>query len=241
MQMGSNLTLPAGPVRVTLRWAGGTAGIPDVDASALLLQSSGVVATDADFVFYNQPEHPSGAVRVVARATATEYPIDVNPARLPATTDRVVVAASATGGTFGQVPGLEVVVTELTGGAVVATFAMHATEETAFVCAEIYRRGDTWKFRAVGQGYASGLAGLARDFGISTAESPAAAPPPAAPPPAATPPPVVTPFPAAAPPPAAAPAAPAVAPPAAPPSAPPAAPRVPAGNALDLDAPWPPR
>ncbi|CAM5435190.1 hypothetical protein SANTM175S_10055 [Streptomyces antimycoticus] len=85
--------------------------------------------------------------------------------------DTVVLAASADGGTFGQVPGLHIRVLDAAGGAELARFdSEDATVETAFVLGELYRRQGAWKFRAVGQGYESGLAGLATDFGISVDE-----------------------------------------------------------------------
>lgn len=224
MQMGGNISLSGAPVRASLRWTGGP-GVPDVDASALLLQATGSVASDADFVFYNQPQHPSGGVRLIGKVAGPPAAdqIDIDFGRLPAGTERVVLAASATGGTFGQVPGLELMLSDVATGAVIAEFAMGADAETAFVCAELYRRNDAWKFRAIGQGYASGLAGLANDFGIHTGDTPAAVPPPP-PPPAAAAPSLDLSGPA--------PAAPAA----------PAASRIfRADKALDLDAPWPPR
>lgn len=183
MSMGGNLPVEAAVVRATLRWAAG-AGVPDVDASALLLQGSGKVAADDDFVFFNQPQHPSGAVRHLGKAPGAQASdsLEVKLAALPASVERVVLAASADGGTFGQVPGLELVISDAAAGADIVRFAMRASDETAFLSGELYRRGPGWKFRAVGQGYASGLAGLATDFGISVDE-PAAAPAPPPPPP----------------------------------------------------------
>ena len=102
----------------------------------------------------------------------------------------VVLAASADGGTFGQVPGLRVRVLDAASGAEIARFdSEDATVETAFVLGELYRRQGGWKFRAIGQGYGSGLAGLATDFGISVDEpQQRAAPTPTAPaPPPPTP------------------------------------------------------
>jgi stress response protein SCP2 len=203
---GANVSLDAEAVRVTLSWAAGP-GIPDVDASALLLQDTGKVASDDDFVFYNQPQHTSGAVRHVGKSGGNDT-VEVRLRELPASIERVALAASSDGGSFGQVPGLRVTVSDLASGAELAGFAMSATDETAFVSGELYRRGGGWKFRAVGQGWADGLAGLATDFGISVAEDePAAAPPaqPSAPPPAPfTPPPPPPPAAAAPPPPPAA-------------------------------------
>jgi stress response protein SCP2 len=167
---GANLPLPANAVRVELSWSGG-AGVPDVDASALLLRDNGKVADDSDFVFYNQPAHPSGAARHVGK-TGTRDVIEVDLAGLPTQVERVVLAASVDGGTFGKVPNLRLNVADLAGGAQLVEFPMTATDETAFVTGELYRRAGQWKFRAVGQGYARGLAGLATDFGISVEDEP---------------------------------------------------------------------
>ena len=197
MSMGSNIPIPANAVRATLRWTAG-AGVPDVDASALLLEQNGEVGTDADFVFYNQPEHFSGSVRLAGKTPAPQASdtIDIDLARVPADCQRIVLAASADGGTFGQVPGLELVLSDLATGQPIAHFPMQAGNETAFLSAEIYRRDGGWKFRAVGQGYDSGLAGLADDFGVDVGEAePAPEPIAAAPPPAPpVPPPSVPPL-----------------------------------------------
>jgi tellurite resistance protein TerA len=197
--------------------------VPDADASALLLVS-GKVRSDSDFVFYNQPAHSSGAVRHEGKRNAGGQVTDallVDLARVEPAIETVVLAASADGGTFGQVPGLYIRVLDAQRGTEVARFDADATVETAFVLGEFYRRQGAWKFRAVGQGYRSGLEGLATDYGITVDEPqhtarPAAVPPapgtrvdgPPAPvgPPVTMPPPVAPPVtmppPAMAPPPA---------------------------------------
>ncbi|GCD39243.1 hypothetical protein OEIGOIKO_07073 [Streptomyces chrestomyceticus JCM 4735] len=186
MPKGSNVAVPATSVRLELGWRTGP-GTPDVDASALLLTAAGKVRDDADFVFYNQPAHASGAVRHEGKRSAGDTAADslsVDLARLEPAVERVVLAASADGGAFGQVAGLHIRVLDAGSGAELARFdSQDATAETAFVLGELYRRQGAWKFRAVGQGYATGLAGLATDFGISVEEEPPA--PPAAVPPAA--------------------------------------------------------
>ncbi|MER6786706.1 TerD family protein [Streptomyces sp. NPDC000658] len=235
MPKGSNAPVPTTALRVELGWRQGP-GVPDVDASALVL-AGGKVRSDSDFVFYNQPAHSSGAVRHEGKGGAGGRTTDsllVDLARVEPAVETVVVAASADGGSFGQVPDLYIEVRDAAQGAVVARFdSTGATVETAFVLGEFYRRQGAWKFRAVGQGYDSGLEGLATDFGITvdepqrTAEpAPPAAPAPPAPPVPQTPAPPVAPpahqsptlpaFPATVPPP------PHQAPP--PPPAPPAAP-----------------
>src|SRR3954454_2572864 len=156
MSKGANVAINAAAVRAVLSWTGGP-GVPDVDASALLLQENGRVGSDDDFTFYNQPQHPSGAARYIGKS-GTADTLEVTLAQLPASVDRVVLAASADGGTVGQVPGLHLAISDLASGATLAEFPMTATNETAFVSGELYRRGGGWKFRAVGQGYATGLA-----------------------------------------------------------------------------------
>ncbi|MFJ8716130.1 TerD family protein [Streptomyces violaceus] len=216
MLKGSNTPVPTAALRVELGWRTGP-GVPDADASALLLVS-GKVRSDADFVFYNQPAHSSGAIRHEGKRNADGRVTDallVDLTRVEPAIETVVLAASADGGTFGQVPDLYIEVQDTRNTPMARFDNPGATSETAFVLGEFYRRQGAWKFRAVGQGYSSGLEGLATEYGITVDEpqqtAPAAAPPTATPPPAAhpapTPPPVTRP--AAPPPPAAPPAAPA--------------------------------
>ncbi|MFG2587013.1 TerD family protein [Streptomyces sp. NPDC048438] len=178
MQKGTNVAVPAQAVRVELGWRT-SPGTPDVDASALLLVS-GKVRSDADFVFYNQPAHGSGAVRHEGKRTsggAVTDSLAVDFARMEPAIDRVVIAASADGGTFGRVAGLYVRIVNTADNSEIARFeSADASVETAFILGELYLRQGAWKFRAVGQGYDTGLAGLATDFGISVDE-PQQAPP----------------------------------------------------------------
>ncbi|MFF1486433.1 TerD family protein [Streptomyces sp. NPDC058319] len=183
MPKGSNTPVPTTALRVEVGRRSGP-GVPDVDASALLLAPSGKVRSDGDFVFYNQPAHTSGAVRHEGKRDAAGQVTDTlvaDLARVEAAVDRIVLAASADGGAFGQVPGLYIEVRDAAAGTVVARFdSTGASIETAFVLGEFYRRQGAWKFRAVGQGYSSGLEGLATDFGITVDEPQHAAPPPPA-------------------------------------------------------------
>ncbi|WP_327191847.1 TerD family protein [Streptomyces xinghaiensis] len=228
MRKGTNVPVPAPAVRVELGWRTGP-GVPDADASALLLQGSGKVRSDADFVFYNQPAHASGAVRHTGKRPSGDLVTDtleVDLARTEPAVETIVLAASADGGAFGQVPGLHIRVLDAASGAEIARFdSEDATVETAFVLGELYRRQGAWKFRAVGQGYDSGLEGLATDYGITVDEPGPAAAAPAAPP---VPPPAPPPAPPApAPAPAAPPSAPVHTPAPAPVPAPPAPPAAP--------------
>ncbi|MFD0209395.1 VWA domain-containing protein [Streptomyces hirsutus] len=247
MSKGSNLPVDARVVRAELAWAAG-AGVPDIDGSALLLTESGRVRDDGDLVFYNQPRHTSGAVTHLGKrsaAGAATDTVEVDLPRLEPVVERVVLCASSDGGTFGQVPGLVLRLLDAGTGAEIARFDMVAGTETAFIGGELYRRQGKWKFRAVGQGYAAGLAGLATDFGITVDDAPSAAADsttaagsttaPGATTPAAAVPPVPSAVPTTAPQPsvapaASAPASPAPVPPAVPPSVPSAAPRLTKGE-----------
>ncbi|MCZ0995552.1 TerD family protein [Streptomyces noursei] len=185
MLKGSNVPLDATAVRAVLRWTPG-AGVPDVDASALLVGPDGRVRSDEDFIFYNQPRHPSGLVRHLPkthRADALTDTIEAELTALDPSVARVVLAASSDGGPFAGVPDLRVLLYDAAApdGEPLAVFdvAPETGEETALICGELYRRGDSWKFRALGQGYESGLVGLATEFGISVDENDASGADPA--------------------------------------------------------------
>ncbi|WP_404963004.1 TerD family protein [Streptomyces sp. 147326] len=229
MTPGSNL--PLNTVRVTVD----VAAPVRLDVSALLLTADGKVRSDADFIFFNQPSGPGVSYRSGGGAAPDSITVDTGA--VPPGIERIVVTASpdAAGQSF---QGIEPTATvrNADGGAVIASFTPpQLGSETALVVVEIYLRGGVWKVRAVGQGYANGLAGIATDFGVSVEDEPApaaaAVTPPVAPappaPPAAPAPPVsyppspwlggattpTAPVTPAAPVPAAAPAAPPAAPP----------------------------
>jgi stress response protein SCP2 len=173
MVKGSNVPLDAPGVRAVLRWTPGS-GTPDVDASVLLLGQDGKVRSDADFVFYNEPRHPAGVARHLPKKRVPEGltdTVEVDLAALDAGVDRVVVAASCDGGTFRLVRDLCVLLydTSAQDRAPLLTFdvQLDTGAETALNCGELYRKDGGWKFRAVAQGYATGLVGLATEFGIT--------------------------------------------------------------------------
>ncbi|MFE1579390.1 TerD family protein, partial [Streptomyces fradiae] len=179
MTPGSNIPLSAAGVAVDV------AAPVRLDVSGLLLTAHGKVRSDADFVFYNQPAGPGVTYR--SGGGASPDAITVDTAAVPADIERIVVTASPdeAGRTF---QGVEPTATvrDAATGAVLATFTPpRLGTETALVVVEVYRRGGAWKVRAVGQGYANGLAGIATDFGVTVEEPPAA--PQAAPPRAAAP------------------------------------------------------
>ncbi|QNS06464.1 TerD family protein [Streptomyces xanthii] len=199
MLKGANIPLDATAVRAVLRWSPGQ-DVPPVDASALLLGQNGRVRSDDDFVFYNQPRHPSGKVwrlgqkRVPDGMTDT---IQADLAGIPPEISRVLLTASPDDGvSFDQVPGLRMSVYDAAAGEGAEPLAYFDIKpetgaETALICAELYRRDGGWRLRAVGEGYSSGLVGLATDFGILVDEAagpePEPEPAPQAPPASATP------------------------------------------------------
>ena len=177
MLKGSNVPLEATTVRAVLRWTPGQ-GVPDVDASALLLGPDGRVRSDEDFVFYNQPRHPSGQVWRLGKkrlADGLTDTIQTDLAGVESGVGQILVVASADGVAFDRVRDLRILLYDAAAaeGDPLAYFDIkpETGQETALICGELYRRGDGWKFRALGEGYSDGLKGLATDFGISVDES----------------------------------------------------------------------
>lgn len=175
MTPGSNIPLPTARVTVDV------AAPVRLDVSGLLLTADGKVRSDDDFIFYNQPTGPGVTYRS-GGGTAPDA-ITVDTAAVPPGIEKIVVTASpdAAGQTF---QGIEPTATvrDADTGAVLATFTPpQLGSETALVVVEIYLRNGAWKVRAVGQGYANGLAGIATDFGVSV-EEPAAPAQPVTPP-----------------------------------------------------------
>ncbi|MGP4089843.1 TerD family protein [Streptomyces sp. KR55] len=180
MLKGSNVPLEATTVRAVLRWTPGQ-GVPDVDASALLLGPDGRVRSDEDFVFYNQPRHPSGKVWRLGKKRVTEGltdTIQTDLSGVESDVSQILLVASADGVAFDCVRSLRILLYDAAApdGEPLAYFDVkpETGEETALICGELYRRGEGWKFRALGEGYSNGLKGLATDFGISVDEAEAA-------------------------------------------------------------------
>ncbi|MDJ0392760.1 AIM24 family protein [Rhodococcus sp. G-MC3] len=174
---GENVTSPSTTLTVTVE------SVAAVDVSALLLAENGRVRSDADLVFYNQPVAPG----VEYRRDSGRHVISVDCALIPPDISIVAVTASLDGTgstTFGQAGQMSTTVADASGGQFVTYRAEGLTRENALVCIEIYRRGNDWKIRAVGQGYDNGLAGLATAFGIviDEDEDPPTTPPPTTPP-----------------------------------------------------------
>lgn len=157
-----------------------TDGSPfDLDASAIICGTDGKVLSDGSFVFFNNLKDPSGAVthlgdNLTGVGEGDDEVIQMNLAGMPAEADKVVFAVSiydvdTRKQNFGQVRGAFIRVVNQSDQAELAKYDLSedASTETAMVFGELYRAGAEWKFRAVGQGYTSGLPGIARDFGVN--------------------------------------------------------------------------
>ncbi|MGW6733065.1 TerD family protein [Streptomyces sp. NPDC055013] len=174
MTKGSNVALTAlsedvGSVIVSLGWVSPT-GEGDADVSVLLLDTNGKVRSDADFYFYNNPVAADGSVQLLGKTPTedgNEDRISFDLTAVPPEVDRIVVAASRYGeARFGELDALQVRLADAAGESLLRFAIDDAGEVSAIIFGEVYRRGEEWKFRAVGQGYDTGLAGLATDFGV---------------------------------------------------------------------------
>lgn len=175
---GANTVVPTGVLDVTVTFTP-RPGTPAPDLCALLLGTDGRVRSDADFVFYNQPSGAGGAVRCVevSGEGGARAAVRVSLGDLPPDVERVLVAASADGGRFADVTDLATHVVRVDAHDPHGSdaFAAHCPgsgggTETLLVVVEFYRRQGEWKLRSVGQGYATGLAGLATDYGVDVAD-----------------------------------------------------------------------
>ncbi|MFB4194222.1 TerD family protein [Streptomyces carpaticus] len=188
LDKGATVRLPVTSVRAVLRWSPRGPGGADLDLSALLLGGTGRVRSPGDFVFYNQPRHPTGLVRRLPKQRDGHGLLDTveaELARLDPAVGRVVLAASAERGFDAARSHPRLL---LYGAFATEPLARFAPEpgpgETAVICGELYRSGDGWHFRASGLGFRGGLVALAAEFGVT-----AAAPPPSAAPQASAAPP----------------------------------------------------
>ncbi|GAA4144065.1 TerD family protein [Actinomadura keratinilytica] len=151
----------------------------DLDASALLCSQNGKVLSDKHFVFFNNLKSPDGSVEhtgdnLTGEGEGDDEQIRVNLAAVPAEVDKIVFPVSIYDAdsrqqNFGQVRNAFIRVVNQADNSEIARYDLteDASTETAMVFGELYRHGSEWKFRAVGQGYASGLAGIAADYGVN--------------------------------------------------------------------------
>jgi tellurium resistance protein TerD len=151
----------------------------DLDASAILVDANGRVVSDSHFVFFNNLRSPEGSVEhlgdnLTGAGDGDDEQLRVTLPVVPAEVDKIVFPVSiyeaeSRGQSFGQVRNAFIRVVNQADNVELARYDLSedASTETAMVYGELYRNGAEWKFRAVGQGYASGLVGIARDYGVT--------------------------------------------------------------------------
>jgi tellurium resistance protein TerD len=151
----------------------------DLDASALMLGTSGKIVSDQHFVFFNNLRSPDGSVEhtgdnLTGEGEGDDEVIKVDLAHIPADVDKIVFPVSiydaeSRSQSFGQVRNAFIRIVNQDNNTEIARYDLSedASTETAMIFGEVYRSGTEWKFRAVGQGYSTGLRGIAQDFGVN--------------------------------------------------------------------------
>ncbi len=151
----------------------------DLDASVFLVGADGRVRADADFIFYNNLKSSDGSVEhlgdnLTGEGEGDDEQVNVGLATVPADVQKAVFAvtiheAEGRKQNFGMVSNAFIRVVNQDGGTEIARYDLSedASTETAMIFGEIYRHGEEWKFKAIGQGFAGGLGPLARHHGVS--------------------------------------------------------------------------
>jgi tellurium resistance protein TerD len=151
----------------------------DLDASCFLLNEEGKVRSDGDFIFYNNLKSSDGSVEhtgdnLTGEGDGDDEAVKVDLSKVPAEVAKIAVAvtihdADARRQNFGSVSNAFVRVVDSGSGKEITRYDLteDSSTETAMIFGEVYRHGEEWKFRAVGQGFAGGLGPLARNFGVS--------------------------------------------------------------------------
>lgn len=150
----------------------------ELDAAAMLVDRSGQVLSDAHVVFFAHRTSPDGSVHhagshLLGTGDGDDEQIEVHLDAVPAEAARVVFPVAIYDAhrrrqSFGQVRAAHVRVVDRVGGTELARYDLSsdAATETAMIFGELYRARDHWKFRAVGQGWDSGLRGIAAEHGV---------------------------------------------------------------------------
>ena len=186
LSQGQNRDISGSAIDVLLLWP---ESLGVLDATAFILGADGKTKVDNDMVFFNQPYGAGGAVELKnSRTGSTTFTVLAD--RLPPSVQRIVFCLTVdektpSGTTIKNFDGLSIVA-KTSDSASFRPDLSKATE-MAMMVAEIYRRGDGFKIRAIGQGFNGGLGPLARSFGVSLEDEAPVPAPPAVPPPASVP------------------------------------------------------
>jgi tellurium resistance protein TerD len=186
LQKGGNVSLSKespglNKISVGLGWdvraTDGTAF--DLDASAFLLNESGKVRSDADFIFYNQLKSADGSVEhtgdnLTGEGEGDDESINVTLNSVPADITKIAFTvtihdAQSRGQNFGQVSSAFIRIVNQANNTEITRFDLSedASTETAMIFGELYRHNGEWKFKAVGSGFAGGLDALAKNYGVN--------------------------------------------------------------------------
>ncbi|MEG0344657.1 TerD family protein [Acinetobacter sp. TY1] len=186
LNKGGNLSLSKTDPNLThvlvgLGWdARSTDGVDfDLDASAFLLNESGKVRAETDFIFYNQTRSPEGSVEHTGdnrtgAGDGDDESVKIDLSKVPAEIQKIAITVTihegeSRGQNFGQVQNAFIRIVNDQSNTEIVRFDLNEdySTETAMIFGELYRHNGEWKFRAVGQGYAGGLGAMCRQFGIS--------------------------------------------------------------------------
>lgn len=179
LTQGANAPVPSGELTVTINYT--TIHNADIDVSAFQLASSGKVRGDSDMCFYGQPSVSDGAL-CLAESVAGRVVFKLNLNGIDAALDKIALTATIyeNRANFSACASLSLGVVGAGGGeAIEAPIVTNTMQETALILGEFYRRNAEWKFRLVAQGFAGGLAPLAKNFGVDIAAEAPIAPTPA--------------------------------------------------------------
>ncbi|MBF0108932.1 MAG: VWA domain-containing protein [Magnetococcales bacterium] len=178
---GANTDIPkCRQVAVVVGWDPKFSPGMEIDASSFLVGADGKVPSDAYFVFYGEQSSPDGSVRFLSSpSTGVDFDVqafDVDLDKVPAQVEAIDVCVTIHEGqvrrqSFANLKGVFARLVDSVSGREIARFDLHVDgmKETAITLAKVYRRSGQWKFRAVGQGFAGGLAPLARRYGVDVA------------------------------------------------------------------------
>lgn len=198
---GANAGIPeCGRILVAVGWEPKSVAGMEIDASAFMVKADGKIPDDGHFVFYGSQSSPDGSVRFLPSpptgSGSDVQAFEVEPGKVPAAVESIDVCVTihegqSRGQSFGGLTGVFARLVDPSSGQEVARFDLPVAgmKETAITLAKVYRRNGEWKIRAVGQGFAGGLAPLARQYGVDVADEAPTPPPapvqekPAAPPP----------------------------------------------------------
>lgn len=177
---GANTSIPnSGRILVAVGWAPQAVLGMEADASAFMVGANGKVPNDQHFVFYGSQSSPEGSVRFFASpARSSDMQVfEVDLEKVPAGVESIDICLTihegqARGQSFGTFEGVSARLVDLSSDREIARFDLQVTgrKETAITLVKVYRRNGQWKFRAIGQGFAGGLAPLARQYGVDVAD-----------------------------------------------------------------------